>query len=114
LKKNLYFAVEYYKKAIDQQYPRSLSNLARFYEIGQGGLPQDQQIAFEYYHLAANLGYVRAQYNLAICYENGRGTPPNVEEAVRFYRMAANANDQNISPHAKSQLERLMAENPHL
>ena len=34
-------------------------------------------------------GYIDAQYNLGIMYDNGKGVPQDYQEAVNWYRLAA-------------------------
>ncbi len=46
-------------------------------------------------HQPAILAYVNTMFNLGWRYENGRGVLRNVEEALRYYRRAANMGNQS-------------------
>ena len=53
--------------------------------------------------LAAEQGYAPAQYNLGVMYANGEGVAKNDEQAVKWYRKAAEQGDED----AKKLLEKL-------
>lgn len=53
----------------------------------------DSENSFRYCLRAAEAGSKDAAFNLANRYREGRGTPINIEEAIRWYRVAARAGD---------------------
>lgn len=53
------------------------------------GVPQDYARAAQLYRNAASQGHRYAQYGLALIYDHGYGVAPNRNEAVRWYRAAA-------------------------
>ena len=63
----------------------------------------DKDEAVKLFALAAEQGSPEAQYELGTMYENGIGVARNIAEAIRFYRLAANADDEE----AKEALVRL-------
>jgi TPR repeat protein len=83
-------AIYYYTLAADQ------GNL--FAQFSLGFLLQKvnrERESLHYYMLAANNspGFFKreAQYLVATCFENGRGTLQNVQKAVQYYQLAADA-----------------------
>ena len=50
---------------------------------------------------------IDAQYNLGVCYELGEGVEKDLEEAKKWYQLAAKQGEEE----AKSALDRL--KNPH-
>lgn len=66
----------------------------------------DLEKAIESYQEAAAFGNVKASLALGNCYETGRGVPQNKEEAVKYYKLAADRG--NIE--AKNSLARISDE----
>jgi len=61
------------------------------HEHGLHGCNADLQTAFELYQLAAEDGHSVAQWRLGEFYEFGRGLAPDMAQAARWYRTAAEA-----------------------
>ncbi len=66
--------------------------LAQAYEVGNLGLPLDQDKAFHWYGKAAHAGYVPAQFFYGAMHASSRGTPLDIPGAIRWYRKAAEQN----------------------
>ena len=81
-------AFEYFNKAAEQHDPEALCNLGVFYENGRG-VEKDIEKAGGYYREAAMLGNSLAQYNYAVLLES----EGNKDEAIKFFKMAADRND---------------------
>ena len=76
-------AVEWFRKAAEQNYYKAINVLANCYKYG-GGVKQNKEEAVKWYAKAAELGYAEAQYNLGEYYLS-----QNNEEAVKWYAKAA-------------------------
>ena len=63
--------------------------LARFYEDGSCGLPQDMAKANELYLKAGELGCAAAYYNLGQSYRQGDGVEIDEKKAKHYYELAA-------------------------
>ena len=63
--------------------------IGHFYEIGEGGMPQDSAQAFTWFSKAAGQGHAYAQYRLGKMYETGSGVTKNITEARKWYEKAA-------------------------
>ena len=98
-------AVEWYKKAVDQDYDEGWCCLACCYELGIG-IDRNYPKAAELYTIAAERGHPRAQNNLGSLYETGRGVEKNIKTALMWYNRAAEGGNKT----AKRNLRRLGAE----
>lgn len=78
-----------YKKAAAAGHPIAQNNLASFYHIGRGGLPQDDALARQWFRRAAEQGYAKAQNNLAVLYQTGVGGEKDEKAAQGWYEKAA-------------------------
>lgn len=87
-------AKEWYKKAANQKgtilEPYALYNLGLLTE--KEGKEED---AIQWYLHAAELDFVDAQVNLGVCYELGKGTVLNINEAIKWYKKAADQDDKD-------------------
>ena len=81
-------AVEWYRKAAEQEHADAQYSLGYMYEYGQG-VPQDYLYAAEWYRKSAEQDNSSAQYSLAILYMSGWGVPQDVEQSVRWFIKAA-------------------------
>jgi len=88
----------------DKGIPEAQINLGMMFESGQG-VPQDYKEAIRWYRLAADPGHIKAQeklnlllkkstaaqinFGLGTTFERGQGVPQNYNEAIRWYRLAA-------------------------
>eukprot|EP01124_Arcella_intermedia_P016157 TRINITY_DN22725_c0_g1_i3.p1 TRINITY_DN22725_c0_g1~~TRINITY_DN22725_c0_g1_i3.p1 ORF type:complete len:288 (-),score=44.25 TRINITY_DN22725_c0_g1_i3:547-1410(-) len=82
-------AVEYYRIAAQQGYPRAQVNLGYMYSNAYG-VECDKAQAVRYYQMAADQGYTNAYTNLGYMYSNGYGIPQDKFMAVKYYEKAAN------------------------
>jgi TPR repeat protein len=48
-----------------------------------------------WYSKAAETGHPVAQYDLGVCYYNGKGVPQSRDEAVKWWRVAAQQGNEN-------------------
>ena len=78
-------AVVWYKKAAEQGNAEAQCALGECYQ--QAG---NAEMAFQQYMVAArDYGYLEAQFEVARCYQNGTGVEKNEENAVVWYKKAA-------------------------
>ena len=70
----------------------------------------DYYFAFQYFMKSAKLGYALAQYNLAVMYENGTYVDKNIDEAIKWYKKAAEEGDEK----AQKALKELKLQSPSL
>lgn len=91
VKRDLHKAAEYYQKAAEQDVGAAFLELANLYEVGEG-VEQDVKLAQEYLRRAVRMDAVPAELAYAdlLCYEYG--DPTSYQQAVKFYRLAANKN----------------------
>ena len=97
------------ESSVHQDYPKAFSYLQMaatkkdpvvHYHIGvcyERGLGVERNLvqAGQWYKSAAQQGHILAQYNLGVFYEHGMGDfPVDKPAAIRFYRMAAEAGDE--------------------
>lgn len=101
-------AVYWYKLAVEKNHIISLANLATLYRRGLG-LPIDQEKAFSLYMKAYNIideddkSFGGLTYLIGNCYEFGEGVKQDRNQAIMWYKKAADFGDTN----AKLSLERL-------
>ena len=90
----------YYKKAAEQGGTDAMMEIANNYNSDN---PPDYINAFKWTLQAALKGNVYGAHNLAVMYEDGQGTQKKINEAVKWYRIAA---DKGFEA-AKEALKRL-------
>jgi TPR repeat protein len=100
---NFHLALEYYRKAAEQNYAAAQNSLGYAYAHGQG-VPADDQQAIAWYRKAADQGSATAQNNLGIMYLKGQGVPRNTQQAFAWFGKAA---DQGLAA-AQSNLDALL------
>ncbi|MDE7345586.1 MAG: caspase family protein [Muribaculaceae bacterium] len=103
VEKDHHMAVKWYEAAADQGSSDGMCNLGYMYEKGFGGLPLNRAEAYNLYYKAADQRNRNAQYNLGVMYENGTYVKKDLNEAQRWYRLAADQGDER----AKNALDRL-------
>ncbi len=81
-------AVEWYRKAAEQNYAPAQTNLGLMYDRGEG-VSKDYVEAVKWYRKAAEQGDAKAQFDLGLMYSEGEGVPKDYAEAVKWYRKAA-------------------------
>lgn len=77
------------KRAADQNLREAQYALGLVYTLNQGGISLDYAEAYRLFKLSAEQGYPSAQYNLAALTESGEGTTADINEAIVWYRKAA-------------------------
>jgi TPR repeat protein len=77
-------AFKQYRRGADAGDRHSLRELAKAYEIGQPGMPQNYRLALEYYTRAAMRRDVKAIRILADRYESGEKTPKDLKQAYAW------------------------------
>lgn len=81
-------AVEWYNKAIEQDYPNAMNNLADLYLKGKG-LVQNTHQAELLYIRAAELGNPTSMRNLGFLYYQGEEVNQDMEKAYFWFNLAA-------------------------
>ena len=81
--------VERVKKLVERGNANALNQLARYYDNGRLGLPQDRAKANELYLKAGELGHAEAYYNLGCSYQYGDGVEIDMKKAKYYYELAA-------------------------
>jgi TPR repeat protein len=76
------------KKLAEINNPIAIHNLAYCYSKGIG-VASDNAKGIYYYHKAASQGLIVSELSLGDIYFFGKGTEININEALRFYKMAA-------------------------
>jgi L-asparaginase/Glu-tRNA(Gln) amidotransferase subunit D len=94
-------AVHWYRKAADQDYLQSIYALAEFHMWGSYGVEKSTEKAVQLWHKAAETGDVIAQHSLGNLYLEGLYVEQNREEAIKWYRKAA---QQGYKPSRKKLL----------
>ncbi|GAA5149904.1 hypothetical protein GCM10023213_48200 [Prosthecobacter algae] len=77
-------SVFWLKKAAHADLPQAQYSLARFYQEGLSGLPQDDSLAFEWCSRAASLGWRDAMTLLSGYYRTGLGTSADETQARQW------------------------------
>ena len=74
----------------------------------EGKIPSDaaSEAARQAFLTGADRGDITSQYHLGVIYEQGIGVKPDMEEAIRWYRISAQRGDKIAKP-AMDALERL-------
>lgn len=85
-------AIELFVAASVLGHPQGHFHLARSYQSGTY-LKQDYGLALRHFRAALSKGMLGAAASIGDMYLNGQGIPRNVEEAIRFYRIAAELGD---------------------
>jgi eukaryotic-like serine/threonine-protein kinase len=94
-------ALDWFRKAAQQNYAKAEVNLGDMYLSGRGGLPEGSYAdALSWFLKAAAQNDPAAEYRLGLMFERGLGTDQNPQDAVDYFRKAA---DQNY-PDAENKL----------
>ena len=99
--------VKYYRQAADQGYPKACYYMGVANYYGQGielepGDTEDFEAAVKWYHQSADQGYAPSQSNLGYCYQVGKGCNLSVEEAEKYFNLAAEQGDVYASAKLNS------------
>ena len=82
-------ARDWYEKAAAQNQPDGLLALARFYDIGLGGLETSPQKGFDFCFRAAQAGSVVAMNEIGVRYQKGSGIRQDNVAAIGWFTLAA-------------------------
>ncbi len=94
---NYQLAIEWYKKAAEQEYVSAFYNLGVLYGNGEG-ITKNMKKAVEYYILGANHNCPDCIYDLACCYFSGEGVKEDKEKAFSLFEKAS-ALDNPFAKH---------------
>lgn len=96
-------SIHYYNIAAQQNHRDACFALTAWYLVGSPGvLPQSDTEAFLWAQKAADLGLVKAMYAVGYFLEVGIGTTPNYQEAITYYKKAAEQGDKRAIQRLKS------------
>lgn len=87
-------AAEWYEKGSDKGDPYASERLAYLVSEGYGDYQPDAEYAFELFLKAANAGVPGAMFMVGYCYVGGHGVGPDIEEAKKWLKMAADSDIQ--------------------
>ena len=87
-------ALEWYRKAAEQEYAKAEHNLGIMYQEGHG-VDKDPVEASRWFQLAAQHGEPAAQNNLAVMYVRGQGVAPDLGKAAYWSARAARAGNES-------------------
>ena len=89
VEQNFATAVDYYKKSVAADgFADALLDLGLAYLKGEG-VPQNAEHGYSLMIRAAKQGNAAAQYNMGYLYRKGIGIEPNMDEAIKWYRLSA-------------------------
>ena len=83
-------AFELWHEAAEKGHPVSQFNIALDYEDSE-----NYSEAFRWMKASAEGGYMEAQHNLAYMYEKGKGVRRDINEAVKWYKLAASQGSES-------------------
>lgn len=82
--------------------------VARMYQDGTGGVPEDDAEAVKWYRQAADQGHADAQFTLGDMYLKGaEGVPQDFVEAYAWFNVAAASGDSDVATKAASARNRV-------
>lgn len=91
---NLDEAFKYIYPSANQGNADAQYSLGNFYFYGSGSTKINKKEAFVYFLLSADQGYAKAQNNVGYCYEFGEGVESDMQEALRYYKLAADQGNE--------------------
>lgn len=95
--KDVKIAFEYHKTSANHGLAKAMCSLGIFYSEGEGikRTADNKKEAFEWFKKAEKAGYAgrRLHYALGRCYHHGDGVQKDLDEAFRYYHLAAVAGD---------------------
>ncbi|THH10395.1 hypothetical protein EW145_g1363 [Phellinidium pouzarii] len=95
-------SIHYYNIAAQQNHRDACFALTAWYLVGSPGvLPQSDTEAFLWAMKAAEAGLTKAMYAVGYFLEVGIGTQPNMNEALQWYRKAADLGDKRAAQRLK-------------
>ena len=102
-------AIEWFRKAAEQELPEAQYRLGVLHENGWG-VERDAVVAAGWYRQAAERGHPLAQHDLAILHLEGKGVPKNGVEAYKWLRIASAQRADLMTKHLHMVSKRLNAE----
>lgn len=88
-------AIQYLQMAANNgNYPAQF-DLGSLYNDGSGGMPMDKALACQWFEKAADQGHLKAMHNAGVCYMNGIGCKADIDKAIHYYTLAAEAGITN-------------------
>lgn len=91
-------SIHYYNIAAQQNHRDACFALTAWYLVGSPGvLPQSDTEAFLWAQKAAEAGLAKAMYAVGYFLEVGIGTTPNMQEAISYYKRAAELGDKRAA-----------------
>ncbi|KAI8980630.1 HCP-like protein [Trametes punicea] len=91
-------SIHYYNIAAQQGHRDACFALTAWYLVGSPGvLPQSDTEAYLWARKAAEAGLVKAMYAVGYFLEVGIGTEPNMQEAIQWYKRAAEQGDKRAA-----------------
>jgi TPR repeat protein len=88
VEKNSNKALEFYRRAAEQGYPRAEHNLGICYQTGDG-VPKDNKQAVAWFRRAVSHNYAPSMLSLGDMYFGGYGIEQNYDRAFEFYKQAS-------------------------
>lgn len=96
-------SIHYYNIAAQQEHPESCFALTAWYLVGSPGvLPQSDTEAYLWARKAAEHGLPKAEYALGYFSEVGIGAAPDMYEANKYYKRAAEHGDKRAQARLRS------------
>ncbi|KAL5535925.1 CHS4_1 [Sanghuangporus sanghuang] len=96
-------SIHYYNIAAQQNHRDACFALTAWYLVGSPGvLPQSDTEAFLWAQKAAEAGLVKAMYAVGYFLEVGIGTPPSMNDALQWYKKAADLGDKRAQQRLKA------------
>jgi TPR repeat protein len=92
VEKDMQEAVQWLRKAAEQNDPEAQIKLGYNYANGLG-VVKDEAEAAKWFRKAAEQNIADAQFNLGLCYVNGQGVEKDMQQAVNWFRKAAEQNN---------------------
>jgi uncharacterized protein len=86
-------AVRLYRRAAEMSHPEARYKMGMFFLTGEGGCGVDAETAVQFFALAADQGHKAALHELGTCFSRGIGVEVDKGEAVKYFRLAAEAQD---------------------
>ncbi|KAH9914910.1 HCP-like protein [Epithele typhae] len=95
-------SIHYYNIAAQQNHRDACFALTAYYLVGSAGvLPQSDTEAYLWARKAAEEGLTKAMYAVGYFLEVGIGTEPNMQEAISWYKRAADLGDKRAAQRLK-------------
>lgn len=102
-KKDYEQAYKYFKAAADNGDIKANTNIAYYFFKGMGSVTKNREKAYELFEDSAKKGHVRAQVNYAKLLEADK----KYDEAIKWYKIAANAGEPVAKQWLKNQLKKV-------